>query len=42
MISSNIEAFRKEGLTINRPQQQLKLYAAPYTLHELDGLLKTA
>ena len=42
MISSNIEAFRKEGLTINRPGQQLKLYAAPYTLHELGGLLETA
>ena len=42
MISSNIEAFRKEGLTINRPEQQLKLYAAPYTLHELGGLLETA
>jgi CRISPR-associated protein Cmr2 len=41
MISSNIDAFRKEGLTLNRPGQQLKLYAAPYTLHELGGLLKT-
>ena len=42
MISSNIDAFRQEGLTIDRPGQQLKLYAAPYTLHELGGLLKTA
>jgi len=42
MISSNIEAFRKEGLTIHRTGQQLKLYAAPYTLHELGGLLATA
>lgn len=43
MISSNIEAFRQEGLTVrfqNR-QQELKLYAAPYTLHELGGLIKT-
>lgn len=43
MISSNIEAFRKEGLTKQKKgQPKLKLYAAPYTLHELDGLLKTA
>ncbi|MCD8487747.1 MAG: type III-B CRISPR-associated protein Cas10/Cmr2 [Desertifilum sp.] len=43
MISSNIAAFRKEALT--KPgtgNHQLKLYAAPYTLHELGGLLKTA
>jgi CRISPR-associated protein Cmr2 len=42
MISSNIETFRNEGLTIKRPGQELKLYAAPYTLHELGGLLETA
>jgi CRISPR-associated protein Cmr2 len=42
MISSNIEAFRREALTIKCPGHQLKLYAAPYTLHELGGLLKTA
>lgn len=45
MISSNIEAFRKEGLTIEHTNldhtQVLKLYAAPYTLHELGGVLKT-
>ncbi|NJN87947.1 MAG: type III-B CRISPR-associated protein Cas10/Cmr2 [Leptolyngbyaceae cyanobacterium SL_7_1] len=44
MISSNITAFRNEGLIVRFPerQQELKLYAAPYTLHELGGLLKTA
>jgi CRISPR-associated protein Cmr2 len=43
MISSNLENFRKEGLTRQKKgQPQLKLYAAPYTLHELGGLLKTA
>jgi len=47
MISSNIKAFRQEGLTseYKDPQtnheQVLKLYATPYTLHELDGLLET-
>ncbi len=43
MISSNIGEFRKEALT--KPgtgNHQLRLYAAPYTLHELGGLLKTA
>ncbi|NER94330.1 MAG: type III-B CRISPR-associated protein Cas10/Cmr2 [Symploca sp. SIO1B1] len=43
MISSNIESFRQEALTQQLPKQQkLKLYGAPYTLHELGGLLKTA
>jgi len=43
MISSNISEFRTEGLTKTRPKQpKLKLYGSPYTLHELDGLLKTA
>ncbi|HBL11262.1 MAG TPA: type III-B CRISPR-associated protein Cas10/Cmr2 [Cyanobacteria bacterium UBA11162] len=43
MISSNIGEFRKEGLTKQPPKQPiLKLYGAPYTLHELEGLLKTA
>jgi CRISPR-associated protein Cmr2 len=37
MISSNIEAFRKEALE----KGKLKLYAAPYTLHELGGLIET-
>lgn len=43
MISSNINEFRAEGLTkFTNKQQKLKLYAAPYTLHELGGLLETA
>ncbi|MFN6559461.1 MAG: type III-B CRISPR-associated protein Cas10/Cmr2 [Nostoc sp. ChiSLP01] len=38
MISSNIKEFREEGLIKNlRPK--LKLYAAPYTLYELGGLI---
>ena len=42
MISSNISEFRTEGLTkYTNKQQKLKLYAAPYTLHELGGLLAT-
>ncbi|MGR3277624.1 type III-B CRISPR-associated protein Cas10/Cmr2 [Acaryochloris marina NIES-2412] len=43
MISSNIESFRSEGLTVrfSERQQELKLYAAPYTLHELGGLIDT-
>jgi CRISPR-associated protein Cmr2 len=36
MISSNIEQFRKEALTKKRGTT-LKLYAAPYTFHELKG-----
>ena len=39
MIASNINDFREQGLT--KKEKNLKLYAAPYTLHELDGLLKT-
>jgi CRISPR-associated protein Cmr2 len=43
MISSNISEFRTQGLTKpGTKQQKLKLYAAPYTLHELGGLLETA
>ncbi len=43
MISSNIGEFRSQGLMKAGPgQQKLKLYAAPYTLHELGGLLETA
>ncbi|MEG4496219.1 type III-B CRISPR-associated protein Cas10/Cmr2 [Microcoleus sp. F10-C6] len=38
MISSNIESFRNEGLMIDRGAK-LKLYAAPYTLHEIGGLI---
>ena len=43
MISSDIEAFRKEGLTISPKERKhkLKLQAAPYTLYELGGLIKT-
>ena len=42
MISSNIGEFRREDLTKTGPKdQKLKLYGAPYTLHELDGLIKT-
>ncbi|HAZ49081.1 MAG TPA: type III-B CRISPR-associated protein Cas10/Cmr2 [Cyanobacteria bacterium UBA11369] len=40
MISSNIEEFRQEALTKER-MQKLKLYAAPYTLYELGGLIKS-
>ena len=43
MITSDIEAFRKEGLTIDTGPQKptLQLYAAPYTLYELSGLVET-
>lgn len=42
MISSNIGEFRNHGLTkyVNG-QQKLKLYAAPYTLQEVGGILET-
>ncbi|MBD2364641.1 type III-B CRISPR-associated protein Cas10/Cmr2 [Anabaena minutissima FACHB-250] len=39
MISSNIEQFRKEALT-KKLGSTLQLYAAPYTFHELGGLIK--
>ncbi|MBW4510680.1 MAG: type III-B CRISPR-associated protein Cas10/Cmr2 [Scytonematopsis contorta HA4267-MV1] len=39
MISSNIKEFRDKALT-KKNGATLKLYAAPYTLHELDGFLK--
>lgn len=43
MISSNIAEFRREGLTKSgSKEQKLKLYAAPYTLHELGGIIETA
>ena len=43
MISSNIKEFREQGLIKNKDgQSKLKLYASPYTLHELGGLLETA
>ncbi|MGD1804651.1 type III-B CRISPR-associated protein Cas10/Cmr2 [Dapis sp. BLCC M126] len=40
MVSSNIEEFRKEGL-IKERGSKLKLYAAPYTLHEIGGLIES-
>ncbi|MBW4555689.1 MAG: type III-B CRISPR-associated protein Cas10/Cmr2 [Trichormus sp. ATA11-4-KO1] len=43
MISSNIKDFREQGLIKNKDgQSKLKLYASPYTLYELGGLLETA
>lgn len=44
MISSNLEGFREKGLTKKQLGYDitLKLYGAPYTLHELAGLLETA
>ncbi|MBF2016946.1 MAG: type III-B CRISPR-associated protein Cas10/Cmr2 [Rivularia sp. T60_A2020_040] len=43
MISSDINEFRSNGLTkLSTKNQKLKLYAAPYTLQEIDGLLATA
>lgn len=39
MISSNIEDFRQQALT-KEFGAKLKLYAAPYTLHELEGFIK--
>jgi CRISPR-associated protein Cmr2 len=39
-ISSSIEDFRKEALT-KESSQKLKLYAAPYTLHEIGGLIES-
>ena len=36
MLSSNVETFRKEGLT----KGNLRFYAAPYTLHEIGGLIE--
>ena len=42
MISSNIAEFRRSGLTrIPQNKHTLKLYAAPYTLHDLKGLIRT-
>lgn len=38
MISSNVKEFREEALAKNIPPK-LKFYAAPYTLHELGGLI---
>ncbi|EAW35826.1 type III-B CRISPR-associated protein Cas10/Cmr2 [Lyngbya sp. PCC 8106] len=41
MIASSIKEFREQGLTKEVGTQKLRLYAAPYTLHEIGGLLKT-
>ncbi|MGF1936999.1 MAG: type III-B CRISPR-associated protein Cas10/Cmr2 [Nostoc sp. ChiQUE02] len=42
MISSNIKEFREQGLIKNKDgESKLKLYASPYTLHELGGLIET-
>jgi CRISPR-associated protein Cmr2 len=41
MISSNIGEFREQGLTKQQKNHTLKLYAAPYTLHEIGGLVDT-
>jgi CRISPR-associated protein Cmr2 len=38
MISSDIKVFRKQAL-FKKAKPNLKLYAAPYTLHELRGLI---
>ncbi|MEH2317511.1 type III-B CRISPR-associated protein Cas10/Cmr2 [Nostoc sp.] len=38
MITSSVKEFREQALTKKSPQN-LKLYATPYTLHELRGLL---
>ena len=40
MISSNVKDFRNEAL-ITETSPKLKLYAAPYTLHEIGGLIKS-
>lgn len=41
MISSNIKEFRETGLTKEQGKHKLKLYAAPYTLYEIGGLINT-
>ncbi|PMB45312.1 type III-B CRISPR-associated protein Cas10/Cmr2 [Fischerella thermalis CCMEE 5205] len=41
MISSNIKEFREQGLIKNKDgKSKLKLYASPYTLYELGGLIE--
>ncbi|MBN3927339.1 type III-B CRISPR-associated protein Cas10/Cmr2 [Nostoc sp. NMS4] len=40
MIASTVKDFRAEALTVNT-SPTLKLYAAPYTIHELGGLIKS-
>jgi CRISPR-associated protein Cmr2 len=41
MLSSTIKDFREAGLIFGS-KPKLKLYGAPYTLHEIEGLLETA
>lgn len=41
MLSSKVEDFRESGLVIDG-KPRLKLYGAPYTLHEIGGLMETA
>lgn len=41
MLSSKVIEFRESGLTFGT-KPKLKLYGAPYTLHEIGGLLETA
>jgi len=40
MLSSKISEFRESGLVLGQ-RPKLKLYAAPYTLHEIGGLIAT-
>lgn len=40
MLSSKISEFRESGLVLGQ-SPKLKLYAAPYTLHEIGGLIAT-
>ena len=40
MIASSIKEFREQGLTKEIGTQKLRFYTAPYTLHEIGGLLK--
>ena len=41
MLSSKVAEFREAGLILG-DKPRLKLYGAPYTLHEIGGLLETA
>jgi len=41
MLSSKVGEFRESGLVIDG-KPKLKLYGAPYTLHEIGGLIETA
>jgi CRISPR-associated protein Cmr2 len=40
MISSNVKEFREQGLTKYIKSSKFQRYAAPYTLHELSGLIE--